>query len=126
MMLRQLIDTVYCFPRNARRNRTCVYIDPGLGYRPSATAHAPAACRGGWGEAVEPTAIAVGCRDIAPHGACRAKTDRVFGECLKYYLTADTQRTKSHNLTDLYLSTFFRKRHTDGRKRLDVYRINIF
>ena len=34
--------------------------------------HSSAACRGGWGEAVEPTAIAVGCRYIAPHGACRA------------------------------------------------------
>ena len=77
--------------------------------------HSSAACRGDWGEAVEPTAIAVGCKDIAPHGACRAKTDRVFGECLKYDLTADTQRTKSRNLTDLYLSTFFRKRHTDSR-----------
>ena len=33
------------------------------------------ACRGGWGEAVEPTAIAVGCSHIAPHGACRAETD---------------------------------------------------
>ena len=56
--------------------------------------HSSAACRGGWGEAVEPTAIAMGYRDIAPHGACRAKTDTVFGECLKHYLTADTQRTK--------------------------------
>ena len=42
-------------------------------------------------KAVEPTAIAVGCRDIAPHGACRAKTDPFFGECLKHYLPADTQ-----------------------------------
>ena len=38
-----------------------------------------AACRGGWGEAVEPTAIAVGWRDIAPHGACHVETDTVFG-----------------------------------------------
>ena len=43
------------------------------------------------GEAVEPTAIAVGCRDIAPHGACHAKTDPFFGGCLYHYLTADTQ-----------------------------------
>ena len=35
--------------------------------------HSSAACRGDWGEAVEPTAIAVGCKDIAPHGACRAE-----------------------------------------------------
>ena len=78
MMPRQLIDTVYCFPHHARRNRARVYIDTGLGYRRSATAHAPAACRGGWGEAVEPTAIAVGCRDIAPHGACRVLSARPF------------------------------------------------
>ena len=30
------------------------------------------------GEAVEPTAIAVGCRDIAPHGACRVLSARPF------------------------------------------------
>ena len=92
-MLRQLIDIVYCFPHHARRNRARVYIDTDLGYRRSATAQLRSLSR--WlGEAVEPTAIAVGCRNIAPHGACRAETDTVFGECLKHYLTADTQHTK--------------------------------
>ena len=31
------------------------------------------------------------CFNFARSGACRAKTDTFFGECLKHYLTADTQ-----------------------------------
>lgn len=68
-----------------------VYIDTDLGYRHSATAQLVAVAGG---RLSDPQLSQWRCRDIAPHGACRAKTDTVFGECLKHYLTDDTQLTK--------------------------------
>ena len=78
-------------PRQCALPRNATALVAGLGYRrlrdcagsPQLVTHILSA--------IKPTAIAVGYRNIAPHGACRAKTNTVFGECFKYYLTADTQ-----------------------------------